>query len=453
MILIGGTTLALQDLPFHDIMSYTIEPDLQHLSIKLRTVAKGPACLAVYLSSALSEQFTLSEDVLAKTIVFTDDDHLFSLLDNGGKEATKPQPEPSPEVLEAQNDVVFGEEVQSSQPPEVSFSDQEDFQIHDVDLSLQEQLLTIPNSDDDVDSLKQQLTNSRRMVDQLNANLADMKNGIDDVYRLQEIQLLEMKEAYEKRVDEAHLVVEDLKTRLVDSAIPPEQQWFLKYATYAKNHKASLREGFSTEDMTSLRKLKSKFFIFASGAGDSHHTMMKNVFSLISTRRNLLVVDFSNDYFLTAKYQIQTKDSSMLLNNDDVPVQQLIRQTDGLQLIPSSFYNDIALLNMDWVKILAKLAAYAEGKTIILLFNSINSFSVRYSCSKLATVGSFFIFAKSSPIVLATLTGDIAFIPEDRFKLVAMDYIDVVKPVLDQISAKHLVLAFKEAVNWSKLGF
>lgn len=454
MILISGTSIPLGELPFNDVMDYTIEQDPNVLNIKLKTVAKSSNCIGVYLHNSHKE-LPLTEDVLEKTIYFNDDEHLIRLLDNGGKEEdVKDTLEEDLKQQEQEEVTVF--EVQDRIKDEVPVFEVPDSKgnlvIEDVDTDFQDTLFSIPIIDnDDADKLNQQLENKNRIIEQKNGLLLDKQKEIDELYRLQEIQLLEMRDVYEKRVDEATKIIETLQKQVEEVGVPEELQWFLKYATYSNSYKAFLKEGLSQEELQRIGKIKSPIYIFASGAGDSLHSMLKNVKELIDNKSNVLVVDFSNDYYLTARYRIQSRDSSMMLKDPNVEVESVIKDVNGLKIVPTTFYNDIGLLGVDWATVMSKLLAYANGKPIILLFNNINSFSVRYTVSKLATIGKLHIFAKSSPPVLSTLLGDIAFIPEGRFKVIAMDYIDIVQPVLEQISKKNEVVAFKDRINWGKI--
>lgn len=465
MILISGTDLPLEALPFAGIMDYTIEHNPQILGIKLKTVAKGESCLGVYLSESLKEQFPLSEDLAEKTVYFKDDEHLSLLLEAGGNEIEEPVVEiveqddeevivfeAPAHVLEQQVASVDDSETVTVIPTVEVFEGTDSLALEEVsDTELSDTLLSIPNIATDVDSLMQQLESKQRIVDQKDAQNLDLKKSLDDLYKLQEIQLLEMRESYEKRVDEANAIISELKSKVKEAGGAEGLQWFLKYATYSQNYKASLREGFTREEAEKIGKVTSPVHIFASGAGDSLHTMLKNVTQLMEKNPKALYVDFSNDYFMTARYRIKTKDSSLLLANKDVSVESLVKNLNGVQFIPTTFYNDIALLGVDWVTVLQKLFAYAKGRPIIFLFNSISSFSVRYTVSKLATIGKLSVFVKSNPVILATLFGDIKFIPAERAKVVAMNYIEVVAPVLNEIAQKYHVKAFNETVNWKAL--
>lgn len=299
---------------------------------------------------------------------------------------------------------------------------------------------------------KDKLEEADRIIAQKETIINELKGNLNSLTVVGDKKMEELKSDYELKLQEANKKIEEMSEEVDKSGVPTELVWFLKYATYSKNNKAVLREGFTDDELGYLGRPTSDIFIFASGAGDSLHSMMKNVKSLMDTSKGLLIVDFSNDYFMNTRYRIQSKESSINLNDESITAGELAKPVGGVELIPTSFYNDIALLSMDWVKILKKLMTYASGRPIIILFNNINSFSVKYTVSKLSTYGQLWVFAKCNPIILSTLFGDLAFIPDNRFKVAATDYIDVVQGILESLSKKHQVTAFKENVNWSKLG-
>lgn len=447
MILISGTKLGVENLPFSDVIEYQVEYDIQLLVIKLKTVAKSSSCFGVYLSTDLLSSLSLSQEVLEKTKTFSDDDELLFML--GNEKQQENNSTTTDNVESVFEDITFDDPVQKYSTS-VNFDVGDN--IQEVDLSLQEDFLTIPNSVDDIDSLKQQLELVKMTNNQLRSQLQDKDSSIDDLYRIQEIQLLEMKEGFEKRANEANKTIQDLLDRVGKYEKQENSGILMSYSKFTKNPKAVINEGFTNSEISTVKKSKSKIFIFASTSGDSLHGMMKNIQSLINDKNNLLIVDFSNDYYIIGNHKIQSRDTSLLLNDPSISVESLVRPLSKVKYIPTGFFNDIALLGVDWFSVINRLISYADGANIVLLFNNINSFSVRYTVSKLSTLGSLLIFAKSSPLVLATMSCDIAFIPSDRFRVVVMEYIDVVKDLLEKISSKYAVSAFKGYVNWSKLG-
>lgn len=463
LILISGTNLTTDKLPFAEVVNYAIEPNEKFLKIKLKTVAINPVCLGVYLHKDLEGKFTISPEVEAKLHYFTSDEQLSTLLENGGKEEPEPEPEP-----EEQESIDFGDNTHiepeafqdlpntqiNVQPQEETTSSTGGFTLIktvDIQEDPQDFLLEIPNISEDTDSYKQQLENKERIIAQKDAQLLEVKKSLDDLYKLQDIQLAEIKEVYTKQIDEANTALAEAKKKLEEVAIPEDLHGFLKYSSYAQNYKAFLQEGYTKEDLQKLGKLTSKIHIFAMGSGDSTYTFLREFCAFIEKQPNVLIVDFLNDQYINSRFRIATKDSSMHLKDNTINIQDLVKDLNGTQVIPTTYYNDIALLTLDWVDIIKRLNAYAKGRPIIFLFNSINSFATRYSVSKLSTLGDTSIFAKCNPIILSALFGDMAFIPANRFKVVALEYIDVVHGILERMANKHKIIAYEKGIKWKEL--
>lgn len=467
MILIHGTSLDVQNLPFSDIMNYYIEQNEQFFKIKLKTIATNPVCLGVYLHKDLKDKFEVTPEVKEKLHFFHSDDHLKQLLENGGKEQQVDKQESSSQEeinggTESESisfggnssSVVAKPEAFTTPTPVAEVRKTGSFRLietEDVDTDPTDIILQIPNALEDKDYLKQQLENKDRIIAQKDAQIREIQKSLEDLYRLQDIQLNEIKSVYDKQISEANKALEEARKKLEQASIPEDLQEFLQFASYAKNYKASLREGYTQEDIRRLGRLKSKIHVFAMASGDSIYTFMKYFSELIDKNPNLLIVDFSNDQYLNTKYKIRANHSSIHLRDKGVDIKSLVKTLNGVQIIPTTFFNDIALLSFDWIDVIKRLNEYADGRPIIFLFNSINSFSVRYTFSKLATIGNAVIFVKCNPVILSSLFADMVFIPHDRFSVVALNYIDIVKKLLEHMATKNHIIAFNDDIKWDKI--
>ena len=63
-----------------------------------------------------------------------------------------------------------------------------------------------------------------------------------------------------------------------------------------------------------------------------------------------------------------------------------------------------------------------------------------------------YVFAKCSPIILSALYSDVQFIPKERVNIVALEYIEVVKTILNAFSSNFNINAYDKAVKWNELG-
>ena len=480
MVLITGTFLEASQLPNAEIMDYRI--DNEHMDIKLKTVAKKNDCFQIYIAEDRRALYTITDDISEKIRYFADDDDLIKQLSMGSEtEQEDPFSEPSEPEVEVpvfEQPTIQEEEITKSDETvvETPSKDKKDngetvannsegdipespevmpIVLEEANTDLPDEMLQIPNISDDTDILREQLNAKDRIIAQKDGMLQDLKKSIDDAYQAQEIQLLELQKLWEDKMAEAERQIEELKGRVSNTALSPAETTFLRYANYAQTAKAISSEGFSDSEKNTIGKLSSPIKVFACGTGDSNYSLLKQVKAYIDKAPNCVIVDFSNDNFLIASLKLKNfSANSISLIRDEMDLPSMVKDLNGTRYIPTTNFNDIALLLADWVSILRKLDDFAGGRPIIMLFGSINNFTVRYTVSKLASLNrvDLYIFAKCSPIILSTLYSDVQFIPRDRINIVALDYIEVVKTVLSTISTKYPVTAFAKEIDWKKLG-
>lgn len=500
MILISGTTLVKEDLPNFDMMDYQIENDTHKMGIKLKTSAKSPSCFQIYISEDFRTEYTITDELAEKLIYFKSDDELVKLLDGGSVEdedcfSKDAEPEIVVPVFDKPKPVVFldkketeenTEEINISsnvdedtledsnteivlegqegilpevKVPSVSVDKGKKTQsvIPEIDLEmanteLPDSFLMIPNINDDVDSLKMLLQNKDGIIAQKDGIIKDLKNKIDEAYKLQEMQLEEVENLYKQKMAECQNLINELEQRGSGVNLDEETSKFLKFINYARSNKAIVKEGFTQEEVMSLGVLRSRYTIFSYASGDSSYSMFKQIKKYIDSGRDCIVLDFSNDNFLASVYKMNSRvKNTMGLLKDDVSPLTLLSEVSNTKFIPTTSFNDIALLNVDWGKTLRKIDDLAAGKDVILLFGAINNFNVRYTVSKLATIGKLFIFAKCSPVVLSSLYSDVQFLPKNRVRIVALEYIEMVKTILSELSKYFEIFAFSGDVEWNKL--
>lgn len=500
MILISGTFLDVQSLPNYEIMDYNI--DNEHMDIKLKTVAKQSACFQVYLAEDRKAQYTITPDIESKIIYFKDDDDLYVKLSTTSDDidAFKEEPEkteidevpevpefeppvqsteeePAPETVEVQPTITTSmvvesestdedEDTEKSEKDENGIEEQGEEKSTEVvqnepivmeiaNTELPDEISQIPFITDDTDSLKEQIKVRERVIAQKDGMIMDLKKNMDDIYKTQEIQLLELQNTMMAKLEQAQQQIEEYKSKASNVSISEEAMQFLKYASYAQTCKAVSREGFTEVEKAKMGRMTSPIKIFACATGDSSYSLLKQVKLYIDKEPESIVVDFSNDNFLCSSLKIkgsQTNSTNLLKNDIDIP--SIAKDLKGTRYIPTTNFNDISLLIADWSVILRNLNEYAGGRPIIMIFGSINNFNVRSTVSKLSSIEDvdLYIFAKCSPIILSTLYSDIQFIPKDRFTLIALEYIEVVKTILSSIAQKYSVIAFANDVEWQKLG-
>ena len=326
--------------------------------------------------------------------------------------------------------------------------------IEDADTELPDILLQVPNINEDIDSLREMIANKDKIIAQKDGIIQDLNKNIEEVYKGQEIQIAEIQQLFGQKLNEAQEIIAKLEARVKNNYLSDDAARFLKFHSYALKHKGRVTEGFTDEEKQRMGRLSSNYIIVTCGSGESDYSMLKQVCKLIDSGKPAVVLDFSNDNFLASTYRVKPKNgNTMSLLNDEISPLTLLKDINGVKFIPTTNYNDIALLNIDWPTMLRKIDDMAGGRPVVLVFNRFNTFSVRYTVSKLADIGKLYVFVKCSPIILSTLYSDAQFLPQNRVNIVAVDYIDVVKAILGELSKLYNVYAVSSDVDWvGKLG-
>lgn len=461
MILIGGSRLSVEDLPMAEVLEYLIVYDDMELNIKLKTIANKKACIKVYLNSVL-ESKPMMDTVKAKCVFFDTDEELLALLNAGGEELgndleeedTDDENEEEVEEVAFSNESadriaeLMGEEIVE----DVGLTEET---LTEVNVEVEEDFLVIPNLSEDVDNLKVVISSKDKIISQKDMQIKELIKNREEMYSIQEEQLNELRVTYEAKIDEAVSEIKRLNEQVEASGMDDFTAQFIKFSTYSKNYSALLSEGLSEIEKQSLGNTQlNNVYVFTCSAGDSYFSMMKRIKTLLEKNTKVVIADFSNSPFLSTALKLNNSNRMYAthIDKEDVDIVNIVRDLGNSKVFPSQCYNDIALLGMDWGRVLKRLNDYASGYPIILLFNNFNSFSVRYTVSKLATVCPLFVFAKCNPLILSSLAIDIKFLPENRARIVATEYIDVVKQMIDVLSKKYKVIGFRENTDWKALG-
>lgn len=449
MILVGNSGLAENALPFSNMVDYMVETNSMILNIKLRTAAKQDSCMAVYLKRGM--EYQIPPDVEDKVTYFDTDEQLLSMLETGAKDKADKEDARQEAENQVPSFTVVGDEASDTETvTQEEQEQQQDFTA--VDDVLPEGLIVIPELGVNVDALKMKLEMKDEIIAQKDASLQEAKEILEETYKVQEMQLREVHEAHAQLISEANSTIAKLKEKVESSQLPEELQAFVGFGRYASNPKAQLKEGFSQSEKDFLRAKGVNFTIFASASGDSYYTLMEQVKDIMRSGSDTLFVDFSNDCYLNVNFQSQPREYSLLLDDPNVDPSLLVKEVNGTRYIPTGAFNDISLLTMDWVSVLEKISALAKGRPVILLFNSLNSFAVRYTVSKLATVGALTVFANCNPLIITSLYLELKFIPADRVRVVVMNYINSMEEILRRYGEYLKIEACKSKIEWKKLG-
>ena len=89
--------------------------------------------------------------------------------------------------------------------------------------------MQIPNLSDDTDILREQINAKDRIIAQKDGMIQDLKKSIDDTYKIQEVQLLELEKSWTDKMAVAEQQIEELKNSVSSDSISHEATQFLKF--------------------------------------------------------------------------------------------------------------------------------------------------------------------------------------------------------------------------------
>lgn len=473
MIIISGSGLKKTELPHHTTMSYVIEEDLGALNIKLKTSANASVCMAVFINVRLKDEVVYSDRVKEKLTFFKDDRELLSLLQSsnstsGKQESVEPiviepviepvpdfKPEMPKEVIpaptlektivpkiEAEAPLINLVEYHLDEVPIEEDSDNEFLRLPNVLNNSSQEATALAKANQRILDIERKLRIKQSEVDNLQRDL-------DDSYFMQEQSIKELRNSYDGRLSDVISANKLLEQRVKDMEIPDNIRKFLKYASYVSQPRSLLNKGFYEDELVRYNKSKSKLHILANAGGTGVDVSGQYILNLLNGKESVVLVDFSNDLYLRHRLKVSSNKTSLKLGNSDVKVEEMAVKQGNSHYVASSLFHDITLLGMDWIEILNKVNAFADGRRVIFMFNSISSFAVKNTFSRLCTLGKGHLLAESKPSVLATLKMELKFFPPQSLNVVVFKYITEVQEMLQSFTKEFMLQAFDAITDWS----
>lgn len=478
MVLICGCNLSVDDLPLSDSIDYEIIPENSTL-LCLKTKARQPACITVYLSADLKHYLKGQPTAVTnKTVIFDDDNDLINLINeanniapvsnsnkgyesvtnmfgatnSGGTEKAEPPIEDNkvsyiksnnePEVVKENKVTVVKENkvtvvkennvTEAFNEPKVTDVTADDL-IEDVDVSLPDTFNCEPY--DDTDSLKLRLKSKE---DQLNQVYAMLQSANDNAER-NFSEWNELENSYKNKLKEAQNALETCKAKVAEL-----QSSSGKYEIYGRHPNALLQEGFSSEEKSVINELGLNLQVMFNGTDiyRMYDTVKKTI---EQSNEGYVFIDLVGDYILSRTYKVKDSSASLLLlnkmSNKDIERVKAGTVTVGnSQIVTCKPYHDIMLLDIDWGIALSNIKAMFPNRRVVILFGSIQSFAVEYTVSKFATLFKTTVFVKCSPFGINFVYGKMKFIPNSRgIKWMVSDYYDGSETLLQKVSKEYSV--------------
>ncbi|MBQ2175487.1 MAG: hypothetical protein II453_10650, partial [Alphaproteobacteria bacterium] len=128
--------------------------------------------------------------------------------------------------------------------------------------------------------------------------------------------------------------------------------------------------------------------------------------------------------------------------------QTAVFHKENADIIAEYNFHDIAFLDFEWQTFFANLKDIFGDRRIVLLFNSISSFSVLYTVSELATIFKSYLHLRCSHIAIKNAYMRLKFIPKERgIKIVATYLFDDVNDAITQLGKKYVVITSADVLS------
>lgn len=465
MIGIYGTGLSISDLPLNESLDYAIENSEVKINLALKMGIKKSDVIKAYVNEKYQE---LHCSVPEKVIYFSSDEDLLTKL--RGTEVQKEEPEAEDDsIMNTDADDIaditeqLGEQNDIAAPLEPLPVDNEtgtvsDNEIEDATVSFSD--ATSANYGlHEADILA---TRNKMLEEVIQQNRHCLKEKEEECNRIYDEAMQvcsEQSEAYKAKLDEAEKVIKNLQARIEQEHSAPKG--LAAYNIYADKCKAMLKAGISTDTQY------PNIIAVMAGGYDSVTTLHQSLALLCASGYNGYILDLMGDpsfdaTLFTLKYrylQIQANlnapaspeeypplDNSMLsqaVSNRGLDLINWFRDENAnldsfvqpnywqAKVCLAPFFHDIMLLNQDWSKLLARIAASTNGLPVIIMLPTINSFIGRYLASYLSPAITVNITTICAPTALQGTQLNLSPIPVGRVRVLAMNYIKL--PETDRI--------------------
>ena len=470
MIGIYGTGLNISDLPLNESLDYSIENSEVKINLALKMGIKKSDVIKAYVNEKYQG---IRCSVPEKVIYFSSDEDLMTKL-----RGTEPEPEVQEEEPEAEAESLMdtdaediaditeqlGEQSDVMELPEPMTPDEEtsgtddDSDLEDATVSFSD-ATTANYGLHEADILATRNKMLEAVISQNRACLKEKEEECNRIYDEAMQVCSEQNEIYKAKLDEAEKVIKDLQARIEQEHSTPKG--LAAFNIYAEKCKAMLKAGISADTAY------PNIIAVMAGGYDSVTTLHQSLALLCSSGYNGYILDLMGDpsfdatlFTLKYKYlQIQANlnspasaepyaplDNSMLsqaVSNRSLDLINWFRDENAdlndfvqhnywqAKVCLAPFFHDIMLLNQDWSKLLARIAASANGLPVIIMLPTINSFIGRYLASYLSPAITVNITTICAPTALQGTQLNLSPIPVGRVRVLAMNYIKL--PETDRI--------------------
>lgn len=298
------------------------------------------------------------------------------------------------------------------------------------------------------DAVTAKLEAKEKQLEQYRAMMAERVQEFDETLKEMDAANSELITAYENKLTEATKAFNKVKTDLVYALSTTG-----KYHLYAERYRSILKEGFEPNIKEAIKSLNLNVAVMctADNVIDMHYLIQQNIEQF---KENCVFVDFTGTSYFDMVYATKQLGGAFALFNTMTDEQkEQFKQTavfhkENADIIAEYNFHDIAFLDFEWQTFFANLKDIFGDRRIVLLFNSISSFSVLYTVSELATIFKSYLHLRCSHIAIKNAYMRLKFIPKERgIKIVATYLFDDVNDAITQLGKKYVVITSADVLS------
>lgn len=482
MIIIGGLDVSPEDLPNSDFLDYEVAVEPAYLEIKLKTKLRSPNCEGACIVREW-DHIEIPSGLEGKVVYFDTEAELISLLKSGDVFQSTDEPvdlplDPKEEAALTSEREIIPAEPETPKPKATQPEPQPDplpaVTLEGTNIQLPKISLEVVESPEDteeflefpelktlnIEDFSESLNTKDKIIEAKNRQIEELQRTLNEVYTSQEALLIELHQTHNNSLVEANRVINTMKEQISSINIPQDVAEFARFSPYAQTPLAYSKAEFTPEELSELETMRSSVHVLSCSPGSATFRYLSEVLELVKTGGSAVIVDLTGDPYLCVSVMKKTglKGYSHHISRDeDKPLNEVFYNVQKSYLSFSRSFNDLTFLMTDWVKFLKHVDSVAMGLPIIVLFNSMNSFPVRYTVSKLATITKTkkaHIFTINRPFELISVRSDVSLLPADRVHLVSLDYLQRKETdiLIEQFEKSYQANLFPQKVAWGKLG-
>ena len=266
----------------------------------------------------------------------------------------------------------------------------------------------------------------------------------------QDVETANLIQTYEDKLKEAFEAFNKLKADYASVSSTTG-----KYHIYAEKSKGVLREGFAASEKEIIQNLGINLKVMCtSGDITDMHFMIKE--NIETFKEDYVIIDLTGEHFFDMIYQCLPVGALKLFQTlSDEAVDKIrgsVCHKEKCDILTAFDFHDIIFLDADWVTFFKNIKTLFPDRQILLVFNSISSFSVLYTLSKLATIFKAYVHLRCSYFSIQNTFTRLRLVPLERgIKLVATYYFDDVKDIISEVGKKYEIKMSTDVLSFSAI--